>query len=94
MGKILFNIPIEGSILLLYAFGAVYLLVVLGMGLLMSAASQTQQQVMFLSFFFMLTFILMSGIFHTCGEYATMGTKTEFHQSLCLFHEGYQNDFA
>jgi ABC-2 type transport system permease protein len=44
-------------------FAAVYLLVVLGLGLLLSTFSDTQQQVMFLAFFFMLTFVLMSGIF-------------------------------
>jgi ABC-2 type transport system permease protein len=41
----------------------VYLIAILGMGLLISTLSQTQQQVMFLNFFFMITFILMSGIF-------------------------------
>jgi ABC-2 type transport system permease protein len=63
LGKLLFNIPIEGNLLLLFAFAAVYLLAVLGIGLLISTLSQTQQQAMFLNFFFMLTFILMSGIF-------------------------------
>ena len=63
LGKILFNIPIEGSLLLLFGFSAVYLIAVLGIGLLISTLSQTQQQAMFLNFFFLLTFILMSGIF-------------------------------
>ena len=63
LGKLLFNIPIEGSLLLLFAFAAVYLLAILGMGLLLSTLSQTQQQTMFLNFFFLITFVLMSGIF-------------------------------
>ncbi len=63
LGKLLFHIPIEGSLLLLFAFAAVYLIAILGMGLLISTLAQTQQQAMFLNFFFMITFVLMSGIF-------------------------------
>jgi ABC-2 type transport system permease protein len=36
---------------------------VLGIGLFLSTISNTQQQLMFMAFFFMLTFILMSGVF-------------------------------
>lgn len=63
LGRILFNLPIEGSLGVLFGFAAVYLLVAMGMGLLVSTSANTQQQVMFLIFFFMLTFIMMSGIF-------------------------------
>jgi len=63
IGKIFFHIPIVGSLGLLFGFAVVYLLVVLGIGLFISTITSTQQQVMFISFFFMLVFILMSGIF-------------------------------
>ena len=63
VGKLLFNIPIVGSLPLLFGFASVYLLVVLGIGLFISTVSNTQQQVMFLCFFFMIIFILMSGLF-------------------------------
>jgi len=63
IGKIFFHVPIVGSVALLFGFTTVYLLVVLGIGLFISAITATQQQVMFISFFFMLVFILMSGIF-------------------------------
>jgi ABC-2 type transport system permease protein len=63
LGRLLFRIPIEGNLLLLYAFAAVYLIAILGIGLLVSTVSQTQQQAMFLNFFIMITFVLMSGIF-------------------------------
>ena len=36
---------------------------VLGIGLFLSTISNTQQQLMFMAFFFMITFILMSGVF-------------------------------
>ncbi len=63
IGKLLFDIPLSGSLGLLYGFTAVYLLVILGLGLLISTMADTQQQAMFLSWFFMVIFILMSGLF-------------------------------
>ena len=63
IGKLLFNIPIIGSLWLIFASAAVYLLVVLGFGLLISTMTNTQQQSMLVSFFFMVIFILMSGLF-------------------------------
>lgn len=63
IGKLLFNIPINGSLVLLFSFAGVFLVVALGGGLLLSSISSSQQQVMFLAFFFMIVFILMSGIF-------------------------------
>jgi len=63
IGKLLFNIPMEGSLLLLFVFTSIYLIVALGIGLFISTLANTQQQVMFIVFFFMLTFVLMSGIF-------------------------------
>jgi len=52
-----------GSILLLFGFVAVYLLAVLGLGLLISTFCDTQQQAMFIAFFFLMIFILMGGLF-------------------------------
>jgi len=63
LGKILFNIPIVGSIPLLFLVAAVYLIVVLGLGLFLSTVSENQQQMLFIAFFFILVFVLMSGIF-------------------------------
>ena len=63
IGRIFFHLPVLGNPVLLFSFASVYLLAVLGIGLLLSTLADTQQQVMFLAFFFMLTFILMSGIF-------------------------------
>src|SRR5690606_14530938 len=52
-----------GNILLLYLFIGLYLLAVLGFGLLISTFCETQQQAMFIMFFFMMIFILMGGLF-------------------------------
>jgi ABC-2 type transport system permease protein len=58
-----YDIVPRGSILLLYFFVALYLVAVLGMGLLISTYTESQQQAMFVSFFFVMIFILMSGLF-------------------------------
>jgi ABC-2 type transport system permease protein len=63
VAKLAFQIPILGSIWLIFIVAAVYLLVTLGLGLLISTKTKTQQQAMFLSWFFLVIFILMSGLF-------------------------------
>ena len=63
IAKVVFNVPIIGSLGLIYFYTAFYLLVVLGMGLFISNFTDTQQQAMFISWFFVVIFILMSGLF-------------------------------
>ena len=48
---------------MLYGFLSVFLVAVLGIGLLISTYSETQQQSMSLAFFCMMIFMLMSGLF-------------------------------
>ena len=47
----------------LYLFAALYLVTVMGFGLLISNFTETQQQAMMVAFFFMLVFIMLSGLF-------------------------------
>ena len=63
IAKVVFDVPILGSIGLIYFFTSVYLLVILGIGLIISNYSDTQQQAMFVAWFFTVIFILMSGLF-------------------------------
>ena len=63
IGKLIFNIPFEGSLLLMFACSAIFMVAALGLALFISSFSNTQQQFMFVAFFFMIIFILMSGIF-------------------------------
>jgi ABC-2 type transport system permease protein len=58
-----FNIPFEGSVLLLFFIAGIYLLVVQGIGLFISTVADTQQQAMFIAWFLMVVFILMGGLF-------------------------------
>lgn len=63
IARVLFDVPILGSLSLIFALAAVYLLVMLGFGLWISTFTNTQQQAMFIAWFFMVVFILMSGLF-------------------------------
>ncbi|MDX1365438.1 MAG: ABC transporter permease [Arenibacter latericius] len=63
LAKLIFNTPMLGSIPLLYLYTSIYILVILGMGLLISNFTDTQQQAMFIAWFFIVIFILMSGLF-------------------------------
>ncbi len=63
IGKVAFNIPFAGNILLMFFGASLFLVAVLGMALFISTFSSTQQQYMFVAFFCMIIFILMSGIF-------------------------------
>jgi ABC-2 type transport system permease protein len=61
IGILWFKIPFAGSPLLLLGLSAVYLLSTLGVGLLFSTVTSTQQQAMFFAWFFMIFTILTSG---------------------------------
>ena len=63
ISRLVFHIPIVGNIGLIYLFTSVYLLVILGIGLFISNYTETQQQAMFIAWFFTVIFILMSGLF-------------------------------
>lgn len=60
---LVYRISPAGSIPTLYLFAGVYLIALLGFGLLVSTVSSTQLQAMFVAFFFVMIFILMSGFF-------------------------------
>lgn len=60
---LIYGIFPQGNLLAMYGFIWVYLLAVLGFGLLISTYTDTQQQAMFIMFFFMMIFILMGGLF-------------------------------
>lgn len=63
IAKVIFNVPILGNIFLIYGFTSVYLILILGIGLFISNHTETQQQAMFIAWFFTVIFILMSGLF-------------------------------
>lgn len=63
VANVLFGISTAGSLVLLFAFVAIYLVAILGIGILISTVTETQQQAMFITWFFMVIFLLLSGLF-------------------------------
>jgi len=63
IARLVFGVPMHGSLALLYAVAGVYLLVAVGIGLWVSTLVDTQQQAMFVTFFIVNIYLLMSGLF-------------------------------
>ena len=61
VGRILFKVPVVGSVAGLYLVSLPFIVASLGVGLLVSAAVRTQAQAMQLGFFYLLPNILLSG---------------------------------
>jgi ABC-2 type transport system permease protein len=59
--RVVFDVPIRGSMPLLYALALFFIAANLSVGLFFSTLAQTQQQAMQMSFFFLLPNILLSG---------------------------------
>ena len=63
VARVVFGVPVNGSLVLLFGAAAVYLVVALGIGLWISTLVETQQQAMFVAFFILMIYLLMSGLF-------------------------------
>lgn len=63
VGYLVYGILPAGNIGVVYAYLTVYLVAILGFGLMISTYADTQQQAMSLAFLFMMIFVLMSGLF-------------------------------
>ncbi len=63
VARLVFDVPMRGSIPLVFVGAAIYLVAALGIGLWISTLAETQQQAMFVAFFVMMIYLLMSGLF-------------------------------
>ena len=63
IGRFVFGVPMLGSLPLLFGVAAIYLVTALGIGLLISTVVETQQQAMFVTFFIISGYLLLSGLF-------------------------------
>ena len=69
-----------GSLLTIFLYGGIYILVVSGLGLVVSNYSDTMQQAMFVIFFFVMILILMSGLF------TPVSSMPEWGQAIAAFN--------
>jgi ABC-2 type transport system permease protein len=63
VARLVFHLPMKGSLVLVFVSAAIYLTGALGIGLWVSSIVETQQQAMFVSFTIMMIYLLMSGLF-------------------------------
>ncbi|MCB9082300.1 MAG: ABC transporter permease [Lewinellaceae bacterium] len=87
VGKLIFDIPMVGNLGLVFLFAAIYMLVVLGIGLLVSTITETQQQAMFISWFFLIVFILMSGLFTPIESMPLWAQRITWFNPIAYFVE-------
>ena len=62
VGNVVFDVPMHGSILLLFSAALVYLVATLGLGLVVGTIARTQQQALMGAFFIIIPGFLVSGL--------------------------------
>ncbi len=87
IGIILYGIPFEGSLWVMLVMGSAFLFAILGMGLFVSTVTETQQQVMFVSYFFLMVFIMMSGLFTAAENMPIWAQRVNIINPLYYFIE-------
>lgn len=87
IGRFIYGIVPLGNIFALYLFLALFLVAVLGFGLLISTYSNTQQQAMSLAFFFMMIFLLMSGLFTSIDSMPAWARWVAYSNPVSYFIE-------
>lgn len=78
LAAFIYGLSPVGNLIHIYIYAGIYILVVSGLGLVISNYSDTMQQAMFVMYFFMLILILLSGLFtpvSSMPEWAQMITK-------------------
>lgn len=80
LAALVYGIYPVGSLLTIFLFATIYILVVSGFGLVISNYSDTIQQAMFVMFFFIMIFILMSGLF------TPVASMPEWAQVITIFN--------
>ena len=80
LSRLVYGIAPAGSLWTLMLFTAVYLLVMSGLGLVISNYASTMQQAMFVNFFFIMVFFLMGGMF------TPVSSMPDWAQAVTLFN--------
>lgn len=87
IAKLFFNLPMVGSIFTLFGYASLYLVGVLAVGLLISTFSNSQQQLLFIGYFFMMIFIIMGGIFTPVENMPHWAQIIDWFNPVCYFIE-------
>ncbi len=63
VARFVFDVPMLGSLTLIFLAATIYMVGALGIGLWISTVAETQQQAMFVTFSLLMVYLLMSGLF-------------------------------
>jgi len=85
VARLVYGLQPAGSLLTIYFFASIYILVVSGMGLIISNYSNTMQQAMFVTFFFVMILLLMSGLFTPVASMPVWAQKATIINPLKYF---------
>lgn len=80
LAALIYGLYPTGSLLTILLFSSVYIIVVSGFGLVISNYSNTMQQAMFVTFFFVMILILMSGLF------TPVSSMPDWAQTITIFN--------
>ena len=80
LAALVYDLIPAGSLLTIYLFATIYILVVSGLGLVISNYSSTMQQAMFVMFFFIMILILLSGLF------TPINSMPQWAQTITIFN--------
>lgn len=86
LSKLVFNIPMLGNPALIFMLASVYMIVILGIGLLISTVTETQQQAMFIAWFFLVLFILLGGVFTPVESMPDWAQKLAYFNPIARFN--------
>jgi ABC-2 type transport system permease protein len=86
IGRFVFAVPVLGNPLVILAFASIYILLFLGMGFFVSNFTETQQQAMFIAYFFMVIFHLDEWLVYPYRKHAGLGSKNNRIQSGAVLH--------
>lgn len=87
MARLVYGLVPVGNLATIYAFACLYILAISGIGLVISNASNTMQQAMFVMFFFVMVFNLMSGLFTPIASMPAWAQATTIANPLSHFIE-------
>lgn len=80
LAALIYGIFPMGSLFTIYLFALIYIFVMSGFGLVISNYSNTMQQAMFVMFFFVMVFIMMSGLF------SPVASMPQWAQDIAMFN--------
>lgn len=93
IARLVFGFSCNGSLWNIYFFTALQIIVTAGLGLLISNYSDNAQQAMFITWFFMMIFMLVSGIFTPIASMPTWAQAITYINPMRYYNDAMRSVF-